>query len=86
MTTVYNTPMPKTPEKITLQPGHIKAYRFVEKYITKNIISPEMKEISKGIKLTIRHTYRIIDDLCVLGYLERIQYRRRSLKILKPLQ
>ena len=78
--------MEKQEVKIILQPGHIKAFRFVEKYITKNIISPEIEEISKGIKLTTRHTYRIVDDLCVLGYLEREQYRRRSIRIIKSLQ
>lgn len=86
MTTVYNSRMEKDSTKIILQPGHIKAYRFVEKYIIKNVISPEMEEIAKGIKITIRHTYRIIDDLCVLGYLEREQYRRRSIRIIKSLQ
>jgi len=78
--------MKKAKEKIILQPAHIKAYRFVEKYISKNIISPEIDEISKSIKITLRHTYRIIEDLCALGYLERESYRRRSIKILKPLQ
>lgn len=78
--------MPNQETKIILQPGHIKAYRFVEKYIAKNIISPEIGEISKGIKVTVRHTYRVVDDLCVLGYLKREPYRRRSIEILKPLQ
>ena len=78
--------MQRTKEKINLQPAHIKAYRFVEKYISKNIIAPEMEEISKGIKLTLRHTYRVVEDLCVLGYVEKEPYRRRSIKILKPLQ
>lgn len=78
--------MEKDSSKIILQPGHIKAYRFLEKYITKNVISPEIEEIAKGIKVTVRHTYRIIDDLCVLGYLEREQYRRRSIRIIKSLQ
>jgi len=84
MSTITN--MKKAKEKINLQPAHIKAYRFVEKYTSKNIIAPEMEEISKGIKLTLRHTYRVIEDLCVLGYLEKEPYRRRSIKILKPLQ
>lgn len=72
--------------KIHLQPVHIQAYRFVEKYIAKNVVSPEMEEISKGIKCTLRHTYRVVNDLCTLGYLEKETYRRRSIKILKPLQ
>lgn len=86
MTTVYNSTMNKEVSKIHLQPVHIKAYRFIEKYIKKEIVSPEMDEISKGIKCTLRHTYRVIEDLCVLGYLEKETYRRRSIKILKPLQ
>ena len=78
--------MPKSADKINLQPAHIKAYRFVEKYISKHIVAPEMEEISEGIELTLRHTYRVIDDLCTLKYLERTAYRRRSLKVLKPLR
>ena len=88
MTTVYNniTMSNKEVSKINLQPVHIKAYRFIEKYINKNVVSPEMQEISTGVKCTLRHTYRVIDDLCALGYLEKETYRRRSIKISKPLQ
>jgi hypothetical protein len=79
-------PKQEKKEKIILQPGHIKAYRFVEKYIQKNVVAPEMEEIAKGIKVTIRHTYRIVDDLCSLEYIKREKYGRRSIQILKPLQ
>ena len=78
--------MPKSEDKINLQPVHIQVYRFIEKYVAKNIISPELEEVSKGIKITIRHTYRVVDDLCMLGYLSRSKYKRRSVKILKPLR
>lgn len=84
MSTIAN--MKRTKDKINLQPAHIRAYRFVEKYIAKNIVAPEMEEIAKGIKLTLRHTYRVVEDLCVLGFMEKESYRRRSLKIIKPLQ
>lgn len=84
MTTIVN--MKRTKETINLQPAHVKAYRFVEKYIAKNIVAPEMEEISKGIKLTLRHTYRVVEDLCVLGFLEKELRKRRSIRILKPLQ
>lgn len=78
--------MPKQAAKIILQPVHIKAYRYIEKYIEKNVVAPEMEEITKGIKVTIRHTYRIVDDLCSLGYIKREKYGRRSIEILKPLR
>lgn len=87
MTTAYNTKtMSKDVSKINLQPVHVNAYRFIEKYIKKNVVSPEMQEISKGIKCTLRHTYRVVDDLCALGYLEKETYRRRSIQLRKPLQ
>lgn len=78
--------MAKPAEKINLQPSHINAYRFIKKYQEKNIVSPEMEEISKGIKLTLRQVYRVVDDLCTLGYLSRESYKKRSIKIVKPLQ
>lgn len=78
--------MKKEREKINLQPVHVSTYRFVEKYMTKNVVAPEMEEIAKAVKLTIRHTYRVVDDLCSLGYMGKEAYRRRSIKILKPLQ
>lgn len=78
--------MGKPVQKINLQPSHLRAYRFTEKYISENIVAPEMKEIAKGIKLTLRQTYRVIDDLCSLGYFARDAYKKRSLKIMKPLR
>lgn len=78
--------MSKSVEKINLQPAHIRAYRFVEKYVSKNIVAPEMEEIAKAIKLTLRHTYRIIDDLRTLGYLTKEAHKRRSIKIVRPLK
>lgn len=78
--------MKKTPANINLLPVHVKAYRFVEKYIEKNIVSPEMSEISKAIDVTVRHTYRIIDELEILGYLKRKGNVARSVKIAKPLK
>lgn len=78
--------MAKPIEKINLQPSHINAFRFTEKYIAKHIVSPEIEEISTGIKLTLRQTYRVLDDLCALGYMSREAYKKRSLKIVKPLR
>lgn len=78
--------MKKTADQITLQPVHIKVYKYIIAYMEKNIVPPEMEEISKGIKVTIRHTYRTVEDLCTLGYLEKTRYQRRSIKVLKPLQ
>ena len=78
--------MAKPLEKINLQLSHVRLYQFVEKYVNKHIVSPQMDEIAKGIELTLRQTYRLVDDLCTLGYLEKDTYKRRSLRILKPLR
>jgi len=71
---------------LSLQLSHVAAYRFIEKYIKKNIVAPEMEEIAKGIKLTVRQTYRVVDELCDLGYTSKQKYKTRSIKIVKPLQ
>lgn len=71
---------------IVLQPSHVKLFKFVEKYIATNIVSPQVDEIASAVKLTQRQCYRLIDDLCKLGYLEKKKYRTRGLKILFPLE
>lgn len=76
----------KTARKIVLQPSHIRVYRFVEKYIGKNITSPHVHEIAAGIKLTHRQSYRLVEDLCELGYFSKMPYIKRSIVITKPLQ
>lgn len=78
--------MKKQATEINLQPSHVKAYRFIEKYIAKNVVSPEISEIASGVKITIRHTYRIVDDLKVLGYISKDSFKKRSIKIEKPLK
>lgn len=80
--------MSKTIEKINLQPSHIRVYRFVEKYIAKNIASPDVNDIAKAktVQLTPRQVYRLVDDLCVLGYLGKDAYKKRSLRVVKPLK
>jgi hypothetical protein len=72
--------------EITLLPSHVAVFNFIDKYIEKNTFSPEVEEVAKGIKLTPRHTYRIVDDLCALGHLSKLFNRKRSLKIEKPLK
>lgn len=76
----------KTKTETNLQVSHVKAYNFIQKYITKNIVSPEISEISKGIAMTLRHTYRVVGDLVVNGYLSRDSHKKRSIKILKPMK
>lgn len=78
--------MTKIKEKIYLQPSHVKVYRYIENYISKNVISPEVKEICKTVKVVPRHVYRILADLEKLGYIKRDNYRKRSLKIIKELK
>jgi len=72
--------------EINLQPSHVKAYRYIQKYVKKNIVAPEIAEIASGIKLTVRHTYRIIDDLQDLGYISKDSHKKRSIKIEKPMR
>ena len=74
-----------TKKEIQLQPSHVKAYRFIEKYTKKNIVSPEVSEIAKGIGMSERQTYRAIDDLQELGFVSKVPYTPRSIKIVKPL-
>ena len=78
--------MAKPAEKINLQPSHINAHRFISKYVEKNIVSPQIDEVARGIKLTTRQTYRVIDDLVTLGYVTKELYKKRSLRVVRPLR
>lgn len=77
--------MEKKSNKIILQPSHVKAFNFIKKYIERNVVAPEVPEIAAGIKATERHTHRLIDDLCSLGHLSKIPYRKRSISIVKDI-
>lgn len=72
-------------KKIYLQESHIKIYRFIEKYIQKKVMAPEILEIAKGAKVTDRHVYRVLDDLQTLGYISRGGFKKRSIQIIKEL-
>lgn len=76
----------KTRDEIILLPSHIKVYNFVVAYIKKNITSPEVREIAKGVKLEDRQVHRLIDDLCVLGFLSKKKFYKRSIKVEKELK
>lgn len=76
----------KKTENIILLPSHVKVYRFVEKYMKEHIVSPQVDEISKSIKMTSRQVYRLINDLCALGYMSKQAYKQRSLSIEKDLR
>lgn len=73
-------------EKINLQPSHVRVYRYVEKYTKKNLVAPDVHEIAKAVGVTWRQVYRLIDDLCVLGYMTKEAHKKRSIKIVKPLK
>jgi len=75
----------KKKAEIHLLPSHVKTYRFIEKYIQKNIVAPEINEISLGIHMSIRQTYRALSDLQKLELISRSQHKTRSIVILKPL-
>lgn len=74
------------PTDIVLLPSHIKVYNFIKTYIANKIVSPETKEIAKGIKYEERQVYRLIDDLVALGYLSKKKHYRRGIKIEKELK
>lgn len=78
--------MSKPIEKINLQPSHVQAYRYIEKYRKQHFFSPEIKEIAKHVTVTERQAYRLIDDLVMLGYVSREKRKKRSLKITKPMK
>lgn len=70
---------------IVIQPSHVKTYRYVEKYMDKNIAAPEVTEIAKGIGLTPRQTYRIVDDLVALGVFQKEPFKKRGLRIVQSI-
>ncbi len=75
----------KTKKEIVLQPSHLNVYNFIAKFVEKNIYSPELNEIAKGIKMTERQTFNLINELCTLGFLSKIPNKKRGLKILKKI-
>jgi len=78
--------MSKKTNHIALRPFHVKVYRYIEKYIKKNLVSPEVTEISAGVHIAKRHVYRLVDDLCELGILSKMKYQKRSIKIERTLE
>lgn len=76
--------MPK--EEIHLWPSHIKAYNFIKKFLEKNLYSPNREEVQKGLKLSYRHTWRVVNQLIEWGYISSQPSTKRSFKILKPLK
>lgn len=79
----YIYPMNK--KNIILGPSHVKVQKYVSNYIKKNIYSPEIGEIAKGVKLTPRQTWRLIEDLISLRYLSKSPHKKRSLKVEREL-
>ena len=84
MTLDYNINMIK--EEIVLQPSHIKVYNFIKSYIDKKIVSPDVIEIANGVKYESRHVHRLVDDLVALGFLSKLKFRKRSIKIVRELK
>lgn len=78
--------MAKPLDKIILQPSHVAAFRYIERFRKDHHFSPEIKEIAKAIKLNDRQVYRIVDDLVLLGYVSREHRKKRSIKILKQMK
>lgn len=76
----------KQKEEVVLLPSHIKVYNFINLYIKKNIIAPTASEIAKGIKYEDRQVHRVVEDLCLLGYLSKKKHYRRGIKIEKELK
>lgn len=77
--------MKRTIDNIVILPAHIKAYRFIEKYIKKNVFAPTKEEIALGSKISVRHIFRILEDLQTLGYISMTEQTPRSIKVVKAL-
>lgn len=75
-----------TKQEIHLKPTHVKAYRFIEGYIAKNLYSPNRLEVQKALKLSYRQTWVVVDQLIQWGYISSKHNTERSFKILKPLK
>lgn len=59
-------------------------FRFIERYVAENGISPTMDEIKKGTKISGTETiYKHLDILEIEGYISKINKKSRSIKILK---
>lgn len=79
--------MKKEKRVLILQPLHVKAFRFIERYTEKNKYAPKLTDIADYLKpITLRQTYRIVDELCEMQYLSRTPYRLRSLKVERSLE
>lgn len=76
----------KEKAKVVLQPSHIKTFKFIEKYIAKNLYAPTTEEIASNVKVTGRQIFRILDDLVELGHIEKQFNRPRGLTIKKPME
>ena len=75
-----------TKEEIHLKPTHVKAYKFIENFISKNLYSPNRLEVQKALKLSYRQTWVVVDQLIQWGYISSKHNTERSFKILKPLK
>ena len=50
-------------DEINLQPAHVKAYRFIQKYLEKNLYSPNREEVQKVLGMSYRRTWSVVDQL-----------------------
>lgn len=70
---------------LVVQPSHVNVLKFVKKYIDKRSYAPQINEIAKGVSLTERQVYRIVDELVGAGYLKRELNKKRGLSVEKDL-
>lgn len=73
-------------DEINLQPAHVKAYRFIQKYLEKNLYSPNREEVQKVLGMSYRRTWSVVDQLIKWGYISNVHNKKRSFKILKELK
>ncbi len=72
-------------ENNTLTPKQKKVFDFITSFVNKNEYSPSLGEIAKHFKLRSLSTiHQFIDSLEMKGYLNRVEFKQRSLEPIIP--
>src|SRR3990167_5654035 len=66
-----------------LTPKQKQIMEFIKKYLKKNKYSPSLEEIGKRFKLVKSTVHQHIEELKEKGYLDKTDYKARSIELLK---
>lgn len=64
---------------------HRDVMLFIQREFAANGIAPRIVDAMKATGLSKTHVHKLIEDLCILGYLAKIKDRARGLSIVRPL-